>query len=140
MAPPRFVPSDATLKKWLDEGLTHKQIQARIKEQDGVEVALGTISAAISRAGLTTMNRFDDLIPRPVREDHQGAYPLVMLRLLGRRQQGETLTQDQANRLDSWTARLDAEDACVAYRHDTADGWVYVKRRKQDKGKYSRLD
>ena len=140
MAPPRFVPSDQILEKWLDEGLTHKQIQARIKEQDGYEVALGTISAAISRAGLTSMNRFKDLIPSPVREDHQGAYPLVMLRLLGRRQQGEELTQDQADRLDSWTARLDREDACVAYRHDSADGWVYVKRRKQDQGKYSRLD
>jgi hypothetical protein len=140
MAPPRFVPSDQTLEKWLDEGLTHKEIQARIKEQDGVEVALGTISAAISRAGLTSMNRFDKLIPSPVREDHQGAYPLVMLRLLGRRQQGEELTQDQAKRLDSWTARLDSEDACVAYRRDTADGWLYVKKRKQDAGKYSRLD
>jgi len=140
MAPPRFVPSNQILEKWLDEGLTHREIQARIKEQDGVEVALGTISAAISRAGLSTMNRCTGLIPRLIREEQEGAYPLVMLRLLGRRQQDEGLTQDQNKRLDSWMARLDSEDACVAYRHDTADGWVYVKRRKQDTGKYSRLD
>ena len=140
MAPPRFLPSDSILEKWLDEGLTHEQIRERIEHETGKVVALGTISAAISRAGLSSMPRYRDIIPAPIREDHQGAYPHVMLRLLGRRTQGGELTADQEKRLDSWLKKLDAEDVVVAYRHDSNDGWIYVRRRPEDAGNYSRLD
>ena len=132
MAPPRFLPSDSVLKKWLDEGLTHKQIQARIKEQDGVEVALGTISAAISRAGLSNPVRYPTIPWHPIRADHQNAYPLLMLRYLGRRELGEEMTAEQNRRLDAWIERLEKENACVAYRPDSEQGWYYVRRRPGD--------
>jgi hypothetical protein len=129
MAAPRFVPSDSTLAKWRDEGLTAKQIVARIKERDGVEVAVGTIYAALSRAGLTEQIRYDDYIPWQVRPDHANAFPLVMLRLAARRADGQTLPAEREAKLDRWIARLEEEDAVVAYVRDSADGFHYVHRR-----------
>lgn len=129
MAAPRFVPSDSILAKWRDEGLTAQQIVARIKEREGVEVAVGTVYAALSRAGLTDQIRYVDFIPWQVRSDHANAFPLVMLRLAARRDAGQTLPPEREAKLDRWIARLAAEDAVVAYVKNSADGFHYVPRR-----------
>jgi hypothetical protein len=102
----------------------------RVKETTGVEVAVGTVSAALSRAGLTDQLRYDQWIPwSPIRVDHVNAYPLLMLRYHARRESGVTLTADQEKKLNNWIERLQGEDAVVTYLHDTHDGWFYVKAR-----------
>jgi len=95
MARPRFIPSDAVLARWREEGLTAQGIADRIKEQDHVEVAVGTVYAALSRAGLTEQIRYEGLIPWTVRPDHANAFPLVMLRLAGRRSEGRPIPADR---------------------------------------------
>jgi len=130
MAPPRFLPSDSILAQWVEEGLTHKQMAERVKEQTGVEVAVGTVSAALSRAGLTDQLRYEKWIPwSPIRVDHANAYPLLMLRYYARRESGIQLTAMQEAKLNNWISRLQEEDAVVTYVHDSADGWYYTPRR-----------
>lgn len=129
MGAPRFIPSDSILAKWRDEGLTAQQIVERIKEREGVEVAVGTVYAALSRAGLTDKVRYVDFVPWKVRPDHANAFPLVMLRLAARRDAGQTLPEERQAKLDRWVARLQEEDAVVAYVRDSADGFHYVPRR-----------
>lgn len=131
MAPPRYIPSDSILANWRDEGLTASQMAARIKEQSGVDVATGSVYAALSRAGLTNQLRYDEWIPwSPIRADHVNAYPLLMLRLAARREAGHDLTELQNKKLDSWIDRLQDEGVVVHYEHDTADGWFYVPTRE----------
>lgn len=130
MPRPRFTPSDSTLAKWRDEGLTAQEMVERIKEIDRIDVALGTIYAALSRAGLTTNVRYDEFIPwTPIRTDHANAYPLLMLRLAARRHYGVELTPSQDEKLNRWMARLQAEGVVVHYEHDSYDGWHYVPAR-----------
>lgn len=135
MAPPRYIPSDSILKKWLDEGLSHQDIVDRILEQDGVRVSKSSVAAAISRAGLSHRIRHDDYIPwSPIRADHATSYVLTMLRSAARRAHGETLPPELEARLDSWIKRLEENSVVVHYDADTAEGFLFVPRRPCDKG------
>lgn len=130
MAPPRFTPSDSTLAKWREEGLTVQEMVDRIREREGVEVAPGTVYAALSRAGLTEKIRYPDFIPwSPIRADHVSAYPLVMLRLAARRAYGQSIPPAREKKLDAWIERLHRDGVVVHYSHGTAAGWFYVKAR-----------
>lgn len=132
MGAPRFVPSDSTLAKWKDEGLSVADMVARIKERDGVEVAPGTVYSALSRAGLTEQIRYDDYIPwSPIREDHTGHYALAMLRLAARRDAGQQLPEYRLRKLQTWEEKLAEDDAVVAYVYGSPDGFYYVPRRPQ---------
>lgn len=139
MAAPRLLPSDSTLAKWRAQGMTLKQIVARIKEETGVAVSVSSVGAALSRAGLTNRVRYDDHIPwQPIKTEHNKAYPLTMLRLLARRDNGLALTEDQEARLEAWLDRMDEEDAVVIYKYDSEDGFYYVKRKPSDGDGYIR--
>lgn len=130
MGAPRFVPSDSILAKWKDEGLTVAQMVARIREREGVEVSAGTVYSALSRAGLTDKIRYDDFIPwSPIRGDHTGHYALAMLRLAARREAGQKLPEYRMQKLEAWEARLQEDDAVVAYVYSSPDGFYYVPRR-----------
>lgn len=129
----RLIPSDSILEKWVDEGLSHQQIVDRILETENVVVTKSAVAAALSRAGLTRRVRYDTHIPwSPLRPDHARAYPLAMLRFLARRDAGLPLTADQSDRLDSWLKRLEEENAVVDYVYDSADGFIYRRRKPGD--------
>lgn len=129
----RLLPSESTLKKWVEEGLSHQDIVDRVLEREHVVVSKSAVAAALSRAGLTRRVRYDKHIPwSPIRADHARAYQLSMLRFLARRDAGLPLTLDQSERLDSWLERMDREDAVVDYVYDSADGFVYRRRKKGD--------
>ena len=131
----RILPSDSTLAKWRQEGLTYKQMAERVEEQTGEKVPPATIGAALSRAGLTERVRYDDVIPWPkIKTEHNHHYALYCLRLAARRKHGLEMTDEQKARLDSWLARLKEERAIVVYRYDSPDGFYYVPRRKGEKG------
>lgn len=134
MAPPRTLPSDAILRKWrIDEGLSLKEILDRIKEAEGCEVPLGTLASALSRAGITERVRYEEFIPwTPIKLEHNQAYPLVMLRLLARREHGLPEKVQDKKKLDAWLRRLHEEEAVVTYRYDSEHGFYYVRRKDTD--------
>lgn len=130
----RRLPDITTLKRWTDEGLTQEQMCALIYEETGYRPRRSSISAALSRAGLSVDgNRYEDTIPWRVKNEHLREYPPRMLRLLGRRRSGLDLNEDEDRRLDSWLSRLDNENAVVAYDPEApAEGFVYVEREPND--------
>ena len=133
MAAPRILPSDSMLQKYVERGLTHQQIADLITKESGVPVARSTVSAALSRAGLTTRTRYDEMIPwKRIRVEHNHHYALTMLRLEARHRMGSQLTEDQSKRLESWKQRLVDEDAVVVYLPDTDEGFYYVRRKPSD--------
>lgn len=129
----RIVPDNNTLARWVEEGLTHEQIAQRILEETGENVARSTVSVALHRAGLTD-NRasFKEEIPWRLRGKDLKAYPIRMLRLLGKRRQGLELNEDENRRLDSWLATMDAENAVVAWDPDSTPSIFYTDRQPED--------
>lgn len=133
MAAPRILPSDSMLQKYIERGMTHQQIADLITKESGVPVARSTVSAALSRAGLTTRVRYDEVIPwKRIKTEHNHHYALTMLRLEARLRAGQELTEDQQKRLDSWKQRLADEDAVVVYLPNTDEGFFYVRRKPSD--------
>lgn len=131
----RILPSDSTLAKWREEGLTYRQICDRVYEQTGERVNPPTIGAALSRAGLTERVRYDDALPWDhIRTEHNNHYAAAMLRAWARKKRSLPLTKEQEARMESWLARLKAENAIVVYRPNSPDGFYYVPRRRGERG------
>ena len=113
--------------------MTHAQIAQRIFAETGEAVSRSTVSAALSRAGLTADGvRYDETLPWRVKVQHIKEYPARMLRLLGKRRNGGDLTADETKRLDSWLAMLEQNDAVVAYAPEATQGFHYVDRLPTD--------
>lgn len=133
MAAPRFVPSDSILRRYVERGMTHQQIADKVSKDTGVPVARSTISAALSRAGLTNRVRYSDVIPwSPIKAEHNHHYALVMLRVHARLEAGLKVPDDQVARYQAWRDRLEENDAVVAYVADSPEGFYYVPRVKSD--------
>lgn len=132
----RKMPSDSTLEKWLDEGMSHKEIQARIKAETGEDVALSTVSGHLSRIGLANRVRYDDFIPwGRISLDHNHAYQLTMLRIGARLSKSLPVRPLDKNRFEDWAAALKEKNVVVHYEYDSPDGFYYVPARKGvDKG------
>lgn len=129
----RRLPDNRTLVRWSDEGLTQAEMCERIFQDSGYRPSRSSISAALSRAGLSKeMNRYNDTIPWRVKNEHLREYPARMLRLLGRRRSNSDLTDEENRRLDSWLTRLNSENAVVAYDPESVTGFVYVDREPKD--------
>lgn len=139
MPAPRHLPSDSTLLKWRDEGLTHQQIADRVYEREGIKVTRSAVSVALHRAGETHKIRYADEVPwERIKSVHNQEYPLTMLRTLGRRNRGLPISKIQDERLDSWLNRLDEEDAVVHYEPRSERGFYYVPRLPEDGDGYVR--
>jgi hypothetical protein len=133
MAAPRLVPSATMLQRLVERGLTHQQIADEIHKETGIPIARSTVSAALSRAGLTERVRYDEVIPWDhIKIEHNYHYALTMLRIEARLQAGLHVSSDAVKRLNSWKEKLLEEDAVVVYRKNSPDGFYYVKRKKSD--------
>lgn len=133
MAPPTLVPDKNTLQKWLKEGLTHQQMADRVFEQTGNKITRNAISNAMARHGLAgELPRYTETIPWKVKVGHAKAYPLRMLRLLGRRMQGGKLNKTETSALDNWLAKMEDEEAIVAYDPESDAGFFYVDKKFKD--------
>lgn len=134
MPAPRLLPPTSDLQKYVEAGLTHAQIAERIEQEFDLRVSRSTISAALSRAGLTrdTM-RYRDELPWRVKAEHLTQYPARMLRLLGRRRAEMELTVDEDSRLDAWLEALEDREIVVAYAPD-GDGFIYVEADEVNDG------
>ena len=122
----RILPDNATLKRWVELGMTHKEIAEEVARLTGETVSRSSVSAALHRAGLSKSTaRYSDELPWRVHLEHMTAYPARMLRLLGRRRAGLSLTQYEDDRLDSWLETLKERGLVVAYSPDR--GFLYVE-------------
>tara|TARA_B100000214_G_scaffold288090_1_gene217665 strand:+ start:430 stop:819 length:390 start_codon:yes stop_codon:yes gene_type:complete len=116
----------------VDRGMTHQEIADKVSEDTGERVNRSSVSAALSRAGLTDRVRYDEVIPFQVRAVHNYHYALTMLRVHARLEAGLEVPEDQVDRYESWKAKLEDNDAVVAYVPDTEDGFHYVHREPED--------
>lgn len=129
----RLLPDEAILRQWVNEGLSHQQIADRTYRETGNRVSRSSVSAAVSRMGLSTpTNRYREELPWRVKTRHIRAYPARMLRLLGRRRSGQRLNEEEDKRLTAWLNLLDEENAVVAYDPDSEQGFFYVDRKRGD--------
>jgi len=133
MAPPTLVPDKNTLERWHNEGLTHAAMAARVYEQTGNRVTRTAISAAMARYGLAKDgNRYKEYIPWRVKVLHAKAYPVRMLRLMGRLAQGGTLNEQEATALERWLELMNDNKTIVAYDSTSDSGFFYVDRKFKD--------
>jgi hypothetical protein len=141
MSRARILPSEAILLAWVTEGLKHHEMAVRVYEQTGHSVARSTISAALSRAGLTNRIRYKEDIPwKRIKEEHNHHYAVEMLRLWARTKQGDpTMSENRQKRLESWLDTLEDMNAVVAYVDNSPDGFYYVLREPRDGLGYIRL-
>lgn len=118
------------------EEMTHAEIAEWVFETTGYRVTRSTVSAALSRAGLTNRVRYSQALPWDrIKTEHNGHYAAQMLRAGARISAGQEVSPVLRGRYESWQQRLLAEDAVVHYDPDTVDGFHYVKRRPGiDKG------
>ena len=126
----RKLPSDSTMKKWLEDGLDHEQIRLRSEEETGEEITLSSVSSALSRAGLTYRVRYSTYIPwKRISTDHNHSYQLSMLRLASRLERDLPVRKVDEKRLENWIEQLKADGVVVHYEYDSPEGFYYVKAR-----------
>lgn len=127
MPRPRQLPDTATLRRWVEEGLTHDEITVRVYEETGQKVARSTVSVALHRAGLTAVgHRYASEIPWQVPTRFAAQYPVRMLRLLGRVRAGDTDIPDaEMRRFDKWRQWVEDENVAVAFNDEI--GFFYVR-------------
>lgn len=131
----RVLPSDYILQRWVEEGLTHKQIAQRIGEQTGYEPNRSSVSAALSKAGLTDRVRYDKFIPwSPISIDHNGHKYLQNLRVGARLDAGLKVSPESKQRFDNFVRNLTDANAIVVYLYDTDKGFYAVRREPDEVG------
>ena len=132
MGRPRIVPEKAELERMLQSGMTHADIVAHVYDTTGERVSRTTVSAAISRAGLSQPQPRHDTIPWRVKAQHLRDYQARMLRLLGRNMGGQSLNKEEGRRLTAWLEMLNDDHAVVGYDPDA--GFAYIERQPEDPG------
>lgn len=132
----KILPDKQTLQHWIeDEGLTHQQCADRVYEQTGERVGRSAISVAAHRYGISKPGvRYKDYTPWKVSMYHITAYPLRMLRLMGRRADKgpDALSDREREMLDSWLEMLERENAIVGYDPDDDQGVHYIDAKHKD--------
>ncbi|MER5632178.1 hypothetical protein [Streptomyces nitrosporeus] len=121
------------VRKWLQEKKTYKWMVEYYRDVYKIETTISMWANYRRRHRLQRrITRDDDLIPWHVEKQHRWRYDLVMLRLEARLREGQELTAREAQRLSSWRASLEEENAVVHYDPETADGFFLVPRTSED--------
>jgi hypothetical protein len=130
----RIVPGRDVLAHWVEKGMTHQEMADEVLRTTGHRVSRGAITMALIRHNLSTTvrPRYNEELPWRVATPHLGAYPARMLRLLGRRNAGVDMSEEQNRRLDSWLAQMDELGVVVGYDPDSEEGFVYIDRHPSD--------
>lgn len=130
----RLLPPNSDLERLVRQGYTHQQIVDWWRKESGQEVSRSSVSAALSRAGLSAQaQRYREELPWRLKAEHLTQYPARMLRLLGRRRQSIELTEEEDGRLDAWLESLEERGLVVAYAPDN-DGLIYVDADEKGDG------
>ena len=134
MAAPRLLPPVSDLERLVRQGYTHQQIVDWWQATSGITVSRSSVSAALSRAGLSKESaRYKDELPWRVKGEHLTQYPARMLRLLGRRRAGNVLADEEIDRLDAWLEALSEKGLVVGYCPQF-EGFLYVEADEVDDG------
>lgn len=122
------------LRRWLEEGLTHQAMADRTFEVTGERVSRAAITMALQRYNLVDQQRprYEHEVPWRVKVEHLRAYPVRMLRTLGRRNSGEPMSAEMSARLDGWLKQLEEANAVVGYDPDSDEGFHYIAREPGD--------
>lgn len=130
----RIIPSDSILEHWVQDGLTLEQMRDRVEEDTGIRPGKSTISAALSRAGLTTRVRYEE-IPWPrIAVEHNTNYILTQLRIGARLNRGLPVREADKRRYEDWVAKVHEAGAVIDYDPDTSEGFHYVPRLDGEEG------
>lgn len=122
-----LLPDIGRLEDLRARGLSYQEIADWIEKHEGVKVSRMSIASAFSRAGRSKPRpRYEKHLPWKVKAEHGQHYAAKMLRLMGRRDMGLPLTEEQSRRLDSWLETLVDTHSVVAYAPETVDGFHYV--------------
>lgn len=131
----QMVPDHTQMRRYLDRGLTQQQIVAAWEEDTGVRVSRSAIAMAINRYGLSSANhrpRYEDTLPWKVKKEHANHYDARMLRLEGRRREGNPMTDRELHMLNQWKELLHTRGAVIAYEPDTEQGFFWLQRQPGD--------
>lgn len=140
MAAPRKLPDETVLERWyLREKLTYKAMAERWANTPGGH----SVSAAAFSAACHGAEWFE---PRNrshvgteywpwlnVRPEHNDEHDAQMLRLYGRRKAGDkSIKPRYVAALNAWLRGLYDENAVIAYKPNTNQGWWHVKKEAGD--------
>lgn len=139
MPAPRLLPDNDVLAALRRQGWTYDDIAAHYG------VSRGAVYLRLKQAAGAVSPRpsYRDLLPWTVATRHASATPATMLRLYGRRRDGETFPKSAERKLrmlDRWLTDVEAADVVVCYRPDyppnpaspVTGGFHYVRRRPED--------
>jgi hypothetical protein len=132
----RILPDVRRLLELKQRGLNYQEIAAWLEEHEGVKVSRMSVASAISRAGKSNPRpRYDKHLPWKVKARHGQHYAAKMLRLLGRRDHGLSLTDEQNERLDNWlNRRLKNGRLVVVYDPRTPEGFYLIPGGRNSDG------
>lgn len=123
----RLLPDVQRLLELKQRGLNYQEIADWIEEHEGIHVSRMSVASAISRAGKSTPRpRYEKHIPWKVKAQHGQNYHAKMLRLMGRRDSGLPLNEEQEKRLTAWLNKLKLEHSVVVYDERTPEGFYLV--------------
>jgi hypothetical protein len=130
--PDRKVPDCDQLKRLVSRGLTQQEIADWTRENLGERVTRSAIGQALRRCGIESAHprpRYEREVPWDLPMELQ-AHPVVrQLRLLGRENRGEPITDEERRRLGRLKAWLDEKGASVHYDADHSEKILFVPRR-----------
>lgn len=131
----RLLPDNDVLKKLREQGWSYDDIAQEFG------VTKGAVYLRLRQAKATTDRpSYAHLIPWTVRSEHAHARPVQMLRLMGRKENGEKLPEVKARMLNKWLKEMAAADCVVDYDPDYPPnpanpkngGFHYRRRRPED--------
>jgi hypothetical protein len=136
MPAPRLLPDNDVLLQLRHQGWSYNDIA------NHYGVSRGAVYLRLRQVPGATTDRpsYPTLIPWTVAAQHTHSFPLMMLRLLGRRQAGKPISVPKERMLDKWLRDIREADVVVAYDPDQAPnpaspktgGFYYSRRRKTD--------
>lgn len=121
--------------KWVEEGLTHEEITERVEQQTGYRPSRSSVSASLSKAGLTTPIRYTKFIPwRPIKLEHNVHRFLTNLRIGARIDSGMPVSDAERLRWENFYKNVIDANAIIIYLYDSPEGFYTVHRYPDEEG------
>lgn len=143
MPAPRQLPASDMLLTLRRQGWSYEDIA----NEYGVSKSAVYLQLRQAR-GTKARPSYKHLIPWTVRREHTHAHPVTMLRLLGRRENGESIPAVKERLLDKWLREVKEADVVLCYDPEfppnpaspTSGGFYYSRRRDSDGDSLTRAD
>ncbi len=113
MPAPRLLPTSDALLQMRNQGWSYDRIAAEYG------VSKGAVYLQLRQAKATKDRpSYRHLIPWNVKTEHAHTHPVTMLRLLGRRENGQPIPPAKERMLDKWLKELQEGNLVVCYHRD----------------------